>query len=91
MDQLASVFQKVWDDLKTQGQDALQTGDGAHLLRVEGGRAVLLHLAALLGYEVKVKEKENGKGPTKDSESRRQTKAEKTKGRRKSSLPPANL
>lgn len=91
MDKLAVLFQNTWKDLMDQGRTALEAGDGATLLRVEGGRAVLMHIARACGYETKVGEKEDGKGPTKDSESRRQAKAEKTKGRRKSSLPPANL
>lgn len=82
MDQLASVFQKVWDDLKSQGLDALQAGDGAHLLRVEGGRAVLMHLAAMLGYEVKVKEKEDA-GRKEAEPSSKPGRAKKTKAETK--------
>lgn len=63
-DRLAELFLAVWKDLTAQRQEGLSEGDGARLLRVEGGRAVLLHIAKLLGYEVSLKEEKDGREGT---------------------------
>jgi len=86
VDKVAEVFQKTWADLMTQGRAALDSGDGAHLLRVEGGRAVLMHVAGMLGYETKVEVKDDGQKESASGKPGREKKAKAAKGRRKSSI-----
>lgn len=62
MDKVAEIFQATWKDLMDNGRKALEEGDGALLLRTEGGRAVLMHIAHCLGYETKVAEAKGDDG-----------------------------
>ena len=82
-DKLAEIFKSTWDQLMTQGKQALELGDGAALLRADGGRRVLIHIASECGYKTEVKEETNGKGPAvAGNQSGRKTKAKAPEGRR---------
>lgn len=91
-DKLAKVFQSTWDRLMEQDQKALSSGDWAALLRADGGRRVLIHIASECGYSTEVKESKNGKGPAVASnQSGGKTETKETKGRRKSSIPSSGV
>ena len=82
-DRFAEVATLIWGDLQKQAREALDAGDWATMLKVEGGRAVLLHLSGRLGYEVSVKEgkKDGREGNEEPSQkSRRGKKKEKASG-----------
>ena len=52
-DAVSTMLAEVWKDLSEQGYAAQAAADGSTLLKVEGGKLVLLHVAKCLGYEVK--------------------------------------
>lgn len=83
------ILKQAATELAEQTKLAARALDGTGLLHAEGARRMLIRVAGLAGYTVT--EGTDGKAATASNQSGGKTKAEKTKGGRKSSLPPASV
>jgi hypothetical protein len=79
-DEVSKMLAGVWKDLAAQGYEAQASADGATLLKVEGGKLVLLHVAKLLGYEVA--QKGEGSGPEGAASGSKPGRAKKAKAKK---------